>query len=154
MSFFFIFYFFYFSFIFISWRLITLQYCSGFCHRLHVILYIPSIGICQITALEVALSHWFPPGSTNVMEVSFLTFYHRPSQGSFSIMWFRPFHVYIFTVISICNNSKLGMDYKEANAFQRLKWNRSAALFEHCPSTTISSSSCFLFCHQGLFYFC
>ena len=29
----FIFYFF-FSFIFISWRLITLQYCSGFCHTL------------------------------------------------------------------------------------------------------------------------
>ena len=26
--------FFYFSFIFISWRLITLQYCSGFCHTL------------------------------------------------------------------------------------------------------------------------
>ena len=25
---------FYFSFIFISWRLITLQYCSGFCHTL------------------------------------------------------------------------------------------------------------------------
>ena len=27
-------FFFYFSFIFISWRLITLQYCSGFCHTL------------------------------------------------------------------------------------------------------------------------
>ena len=26
--------FFFFSFIFISWRLITLQYCSGFCHTL------------------------------------------------------------------------------------------------------------------------
>ena len=25
---------FFFSFIFISWRLITLQYCSGFCHTL------------------------------------------------------------------------------------------------------------------------
>ena len=24
----------FFSFIFISWRLITLQYCSGFCHTL------------------------------------------------------------------------------------------------------------------------
>ena len=30
----FISYFIYFSFIFISWRLITLQYCSGFCHTL------------------------------------------------------------------------------------------------------------------------
>ena len=28
------FYFFIFSFIFISWRLTTLQYCSGFCHTL------------------------------------------------------------------------------------------------------------------------
>ena len=28
------FFIFYFSFIFISWRLITLQYCSGFCHTL------------------------------------------------------------------------------------------------------------------------
>ena len=28
------FFFFFFSFIFISWRLITLQYCSGFCHTL------------------------------------------------------------------------------------------------------------------------
>ena len=27
-------FFFFFSFIFISWRLITLQYCSGFCHIL------------------------------------------------------------------------------------------------------------------------
>ena len=27
-------YFFFFPFIFISWRLITLQYCSGFCHTL------------------------------------------------------------------------------------------------------------------------
>ena len=26
--------FFFFPFIFISWRLITLQYCSGFCHTL------------------------------------------------------------------------------------------------------------------------
>ena len=26
--------FFFFSFIFISWRLITLQYCGGFCHTL------------------------------------------------------------------------------------------------------------------------
>ena len=25
-------FFFFFTFIFISWRLITLQYCSGFCH--------------------------------------------------------------------------------------------------------------------------
>ena len=33
---FFLFFFcsFFFSFIFISWRLITLQYCSGFCHTL------------------------------------------------------------------------------------------------------------------------
>ena len=35
----------FFSFIFISWRLITLQYCSGFCHTLtwisHVFTYIP-----------------------------------------------------------------------------------------------------------------
>ena len=30
----FFFLFFFFSFIFISWRLITLQYCSGFCHTL------------------------------------------------------------------------------------------------------------------------
>ena len=30
----FIYLFIYFSFIFISWRLITLQYCSGFCHTL------------------------------------------------------------------------------------------------------------------------
>ena len=29
-----IFYFYFFPFIFISWRLITLQYCSGFCHTL------------------------------------------------------------------------------------------------------------------------
>ena len=28
---------FFFSFIFISWRLITLQYCSGFCHTLTLI---------------------------------------------------------------------------------------------------------------------
>ena len=27
-------FFFFFSFVFISWRLITLQYCSGFCHTL------------------------------------------------------------------------------------------------------------------------
>ena len=30
----FFFFFFFFSFVFISWRLITLQYCSGFCHTL------------------------------------------------------------------------------------------------------------------------
>ena len=29
-----VFFFFFFPFIFISWRLITLQYCSGFCHTL------------------------------------------------------------------------------------------------------------------------
>ena len=33
-SFFHVQFFFFFSFIFISWRLITLQYCSGFCHTL------------------------------------------------------------------------------------------------------------------------
>ena len=32
--FYFILFFIFFSFIFISWRLITLQYCSGFCHTL------------------------------------------------------------------------------------------------------------------------
>ena len=31
---FYYYYFYYFSFIYISWRLITLQYCSGFCHTL------------------------------------------------------------------------------------------------------------------------
>ena len=29
-----LFFYFYFSFIFISWRLTTLQHCSGFCHTL------------------------------------------------------------------------------------------------------------------------
>ena len=33
------FFFFFFSFIFISWRLITLQYCSGFCHTLAWIIH-------------------------------------------------------------------------------------------------------------------
>ena len=32
--FYFLFFILFFSFIFISWRLITLQYCSGFCHTL------------------------------------------------------------------------------------------------------------------------
>ena len=34
LCFYLLFLFFFFSFIFISWRLITLQYCSGFCHTL------------------------------------------------------------------------------------------------------------------------
>ena len=34
LSFYVMIFFFFFSFIFISWRLITLQYCSGFCHTL------------------------------------------------------------------------------------------------------------------------
>ena len=42
--------------------------------QLHIILYVPSIGIWQITVLEVALFHWFPPSSTNVVEcASFLS---------------------------------------------------------------------------------
>ena len=42
--------------------------------QLHIILYVPSIGIWQITVLEVALFHWFPPSSTNVVECpSFLS---------------------------------------------------------------------------------
>lgn len=67
--------------------------------------------------LEVALLHWFPPVSTNVVEVSFLTFHHRPSLGSFSLMWLHPFHSCISTFISVCNNSELGVDYREANTF-------------------------------------
>ena len=63
----------FFSFIFISWRLITLQYCSGFCHTLtwishgftciphtdppsHLPLHLDSFGSSQCTSPEY-LSH-------------------------------------------------------------------------------------------------
>ena len=36
----FILFFFYFSFIFISWRLITLKYCSSFCHTCFLFIFI------------------------------------------------------------------------------------------------------------------
>ena len=52
-----------FSFIFISWRLITLQYCSGFCHTLtwisHGFTYIP-IPILPPTSLSTQFLWVFP----------------------------------------------------------------------------------------------
>ena len=65
---------FFFSFIFISWRLITLQYCSGFCHTLtrishgftcvphpeppsHIPPYLLPLGLPSAPALSTCLMH-------------------------------------------------------------------------------------------------
>ena len=64
----------FFSFIFISWRLITLQYCSGFCHTLtwishgftcvphpdppcHLPLYLIPLGLPSVTGPSTCLMH-------------------------------------------------------------------------------------------------
>ena len=56
------FYLLFFSFIFIGWRLITLQYCSGFCHTLtwisHGFTCIPLIWISINLSLYIP-SYWF-----------------------------------------------------------------------------------------------
>ena len=58
------FFFFFFSFIFISWRLITLQYCSGFCHTLtrisHGFICVPHpipLGLHSAPTLSTCLMH-------------------------------------------------------------------------------------------------
>ena len=65
---------FFIPFIFISWRLITLQYCSGFCHTLtwishgftcvphpdppsHLLLYLIPLGLPSVPGLSTCLMH-------------------------------------------------------------------------------------------------
>ena len=52
--------FFIFPFLFISWRLITLQYCSGFCHILTWISHVFSILIPPPTSLSIPSLWVFP----------------------------------------------------------------------------------------------
>ena len=72
-------FFFFFSFIFISWRLITLQYCSGFCHTLtwisHVLNLpstsqpIPSRRLSQSSLRHPSYFHWLSdPGGSDDKE--------------------------------------------------------------------------------------
>ena len=60
MSLLFIFIYFYFFIFFISWRLITLQYCSGFCHTLKWISHVFPIPIPPPTSLSTRFLWVFP----------------------------------------------------------------------------------------------
>ena len=98
---FFSFFLFFFSFIFISWRLITLQYCSGFCHTLtwishrftciphpnppsHLPLHPIPLGLPSALALSTCLMHptwagdlFHPCFNAILSEHPTLTFSHR-----------------------------------------------------------------------------
>ena len=69
-------FFFFFPFIFISWRLITLQHCSGFCHTL-------TLGLTDLILQSKGLSRVF--SSTAIRKHQFFearqTFEHLPKIG-------------------------------------------------------------------------
>ena len=92
--FFFISFLFFFQLFFISWRLITLQYCSGFCHTLTWI----SHGLHEfpilILLLPPSLSHH--PGSSQWTIPEHL--YHASNLGWWSL---SPLIVYLFQCYSL-----------------------------------------------------
>ena len=103
----------FFSFLFISWRLITLQYCSGFCHTLtwirheficiphpdppsHLPLYLIPVGLPSAPALSTCLMHptWagdlFHPGKYTCFDAVLLkhptlAFSHRVQKSDLYI---------------------------------------------------------------------
>ena len=105
------FFFFFFSFIFISWRLITLQYCSGFCHTLtwishgvtciphpnppsHLPLYLIPLGLSSAPGPSTCLMHHFQcntfkirPGRT-LMHSRLSILYAFSTYNIFNLKWF------------------------------------------------------------------
>ena len=61
---------FFFAFIFISWRLITLQYCSDFCHTLTWILHGFTCILHPDPFLPLLNKVAFLPGSSNIFSIS------------------------------------------------------------------------------------
>ena len=84
-------FFFFFSFIFISWRLITLQYCSGFCHTLTWI----SHGFTCVPHPDLpSPSH--PSGSSQCTSPEHLS--HASNLGWWSV---SPLMIYLFQRYSL-----------------------------------------------------
>ena len=91
------FFFFFFSFIFISWKLITLQYCSGFCHTLtwisHGFTCVPHPNP-PLRLLPPSPAH--PSGSSQCTSPEHLS--HASSLGWWSV---SPLIVYLFQCCSL-----------------------------------------------------
>ena len=87
-------YFFFFPFIFVSWRLITLQYCSGFCHTLTWI----SHGITCVPHPDLPSDLPLHPisGSSQCTSPEHLS--HASNLGRWSV---SPLIIYIFQCCSL-----------------------------------------------------
>ena len=86
---------FFFPFIFISWRLITLQYCSGFCHTLTWISH-------GFTCVSPSQSSLLPPSSPHPSESFQYTRLKHLSHASNLDWWsVSPLIVYLFQCYSL-----------------------------------------------------
>ena len=90
--FYFIFFFFFFKFIYFSWRLITLQYCGGFCHTLIWI----SHGCTCVPHPETLPPHPIPQGHPSAPALS--TLFH-----ALNLDWWSVSHmiIHIFQCYSL-----------------------------------------------------
>ena len=73
-----------FSFIFIGWRLITLQYCSGFCHTL-----------AWISHGFTCIPHLFPPPTSLSTRFLWVFPVHQGwALGTLNVMWIHPLKLF------------------------------------------------------------
>ena len=76
-------FFFFFSFIFISWRLITLQHCSGFCHTLKWISHgFETSFPVEALSVDKLTSWWIHPGHQGEATLCLLYFVNKSRKYS------------------------------------------------------------------------
>ena len=144
---------FFFSFIFISWRIITLQYCSGFCHTLTWI----SHGLTCV------------PCPDPMIKTKYLTYLYHLSQPLVCLdkASLRHDHGYMVSVLHVQRTERLRLDFNEANSALYLHWlllfpnmnfiNWNLAMFQFFQERSrdvpriVSSKDCSKLCHKLTF---
>ena len=136
-------FFFFFSVIFISWRLITLQYCSGFCHTLTWISH--EVDFCNSKYALFFFSIWnmFPYKSFIAQTITC----HFLWRGKYSLIWCPGTHTSWYLCPFVIPSAWVWTGPRDLLPMDRLWQKRLGYCFsnyvtESAPSFLLPLSSC------------